>query len=348
MSNTTQEIQYAKPKKKLRNYFIIGTALVMAFIIVTTVILEWLVSRFGWFEDEQIFQYVAIGLTGSITGVILFYFTSNIILRPINTILDGMSKLSEGKYDSRLNYREGSIVEPIYNSFNSLAQELQNVEIIQSDFVNNFSHEFKTPLMSINGLIGLMKNNDLPREKQIEYLNIIEEETSRLTLLTTNILNITKLENQEILADKHKYNISEQVRMCVLLLERQWTQKRLNLTMDFDEFFIDANEDLMKQVWLNILDNAVKFADDGGALSVNIGKNNNGMLFVKIGNSGTIISESDCEKIFNKFYQADKTHAKSGNGIGLSIVKRIVELHKGAISVARENDMTVFTVTLPL
>lgn len=222
------------------------------------------------------------------------------------------------------------------------------MEIIQSDFVNNFSHEFKTPLMSINGLIGLMKNNDLPREKQIEYLNIIEEETGRLSLLTTNVLNLTKLENQGILADKHKYNVSEQIRCSVLLLEREWTAKQLDLSMDFDEYFIDANEDMMKQVWLNILDNAVKFADEGGKLCVDIHKNEDGMLLVKIGNSGSVISESDREKIFNKFYQADKTHSKSGNGIGLSVVKRIVELHKGTVSVACEDGMTVFAVALPL
>ncbi|MDE7164751.1 MAG: HAMP domain-containing histidine kinase [Clostridiales bacterium] len=347
MNDTQRELFDTRPKRKLRNYFIIGTVIVMAFIIIVTVVLEWLASYLGWFGDEQVFQYVAIGLTSVITGIALFYFTSSIILRPINDILDGMSKLSDGKYDARLNYSDGSIVEPIYKSFNTLAQELQNVEIIQSDFVNNFSHELKTPLMSINGLIGLMKNNDLPKEKQVEYLNIIEEETDRLTLLTTNILNLTKLENQGILADKHCYNVSEQIRMCVLLLERQWTTKRLNLTMGFDEFFIEANEDMLKQVWLNLLDNAVKFADEGGALCVGIEKGEDATLSVKISNSGLKISESDSEKIFNKFYQADKSHSRSGNGIGLSIVKRIVDLHKGTVSVAREDDMTVFTVALP-
>ncbi len=343
-----QDKKFTNSKKKLRNYFIIGTALVMAFIIATTIVLEWLASKMGWFGDAKLFQYFAIGFASIITGIVLFYFTSNIMLRPVNEILDGMSKLSDGKYDTRLKYADGSILEPVYNSFNTLAQELQNVEIIQSDFVNNFSHEFKTPLMSINGLIGLMRNNELPREKQLEYLSIIEEETDRLSLLTTNVLNITKLENQEILADKHRYNVSEQIRMCVLLLERQWTAKNLNLAMDFDEYFIDANEDLMKQVWLNILDNAVKFADDGGALEIKIAARGDGMLEVGIGNSGPEISESDREKIFNKFYQADKSHSKSGNGIGLSIVKRIVELHKGAVSVGRDGELTVFTVALPV
>lgn len=114
MSSGRQDISRTKPNKKLRNYFIIGTAIVMVLIIVTTVILEWLASYWDWFGDEQLFQYFAIGLTSIITGVTLFYFTSNIILRPINDILDGMSKLSEGKYDARLNYRDGSIVQPIY------------------------------------------------------------------------------------------------------------------------------------------------------------------------------------------------------------------------------------------
>lgn len=348
MNGLNENLTHTKPKKKLRNYFIIGTVLVMAFIIIVTVVLEWLASYLEWFGELDLFQYVAIGLTSIITGVVLFYFTSNIILRPINDILDGMSRLSEGKFGTRLYYREGSIVEPVYKSFNALARELQNVEIVQSDFVNNFSHELKTPLMSIHGLIGLMKNNELPREKQLEYLSIIEDETSRLSLLTTNMLNLTKFENQGILADKRRFNVSEQIRRCVLLLERQWALKQLDLTMDFDEYFIEANEDMLTQVWLNILDNAIKFAYEGGTLGVAIGKSEDGMLSVRIGNSGPQISEQDREKIFNKFYQADNTHSKSGNGIGLSVVKRVVELHEGSVSVERDGEMTVFNVLLPM
>ena len=264
----------------------------------------------------------------------------------MNDMVYGMSKLAKGEYDTRLEFHGPEVIKRIYKSFNALAQELGGMEILRSDFVNNFSHEFKTPIMSINGLIGLIKNNELPREKQIEYLNIIEEETDRLAMITTNVLNMSRLENQGILTDRKKYNVSEQIRMCVLLMERQWTLKKLNLTMDFDEYTVNANEEMLKQVWLNLIDNAVKFSNEGGELSVDVLRGDEGVV-VKIGNTGKEIDEKDKEKIFNKFYRTDDSHSVSGNGIGLSIVKSIVDLHGGKVSVGREDDKTVFTVTLP-
>ncbi len=343
---------YMQAKKQLRTLFVIGTVVVMFIVIMITVISEWIVLSSGVFDDEvllQTFWFVpalVIGFTGTGVGVILFYVAGKVFLQPMNDMVYGMSKLAKGEYNTRMDFRGPEVIKRIYKSFNTLAQELAGMEILRSDFVNNFSHEFKTPIMSINGLIGLIKNNDLPREKQLEYLGIIEEETDRLALITTNVLNMSKIENQGILTDVKKFNVSEQIRMCVLLMEKQWTIKKLNLTMDFDEYTVSGNEEMLKQVWLNLIDNAIKFSYEGGELSVDVLRGDEGVV-VKIGNTGKEIDEKDREKIFNKFYRTDEAHTVSGNGIGLSIVKRIVELHSGTVSVGREDDKTVFTVMLP-
>ena len=185
----------------------------------------------------------------------------------------------------------------------------------------------------------------MSKEKQQEYLSIIEDETQRLASMTTNILMLTKLENQGILTNERTYNLSEQIRSCVLLLERKWTAKNLKLSLDFDEHNVYGNEDMLSQVWMNLWDNAVKFCDKNGELGVRIWTEND-KVFTEISNTGAEIAEEDKARIFQKFYRSDKAHAKEGNGIGLSIVKKIVDLHNGDIFLESGNGKTSFTVSL--
>lgn len=347
------DFSHKQSKRQLRSTFVLITSFIMALIVVITIMLIWAVMNTGWIDETLldmawVIVAVSVGFVSICTGIGLSVIASKVIMRPMNDLLDGMHKLSKGEFDTRINYTKGaSDIRRIYDGFNSLAQELSNVEILRSDFINNFSHEFKTPVNSINGLIGLLKEKALPREKQLEYLNVIEEETRRLSLTTTNILQLSRLDNQGILTNTCEYNISEQIRRCVLFLEKQWTEKNLDLSMDFDDFIIEADEDLMKQVWFNILDNAIKFADEGGALGIDM-KKTGGTLCVNVYNDGPEIPEADRERIFDKFYQTDKTHSRYGNGIGLSIVKRIVELHNGSVAARREDGKTVLSVSLPL
>ena len=272
---------------------------------------------------------------------------SKFIVKPTNRLIEGISKLADGDYSVRLDEDEKLAMSPVSVSFNKLAKELEENEFIHSDFVNNFSHEIKTPINSINGLVSLLKKGNLPKSKQIEYLNIIEEEIQRLSSITTNILTLSKLENQNILTDKSNINLSEQIRICVLLLEKKWSQKNINLSLDFDEFYIKGNEDMLKQVWMNLIDNGIKFANESGNLNIRISKRTT-YVCVEVENTGSTIKEEAVERIFNKFYQADTTHTKEGNGIGLSIVKNIINLHGGRIYVESKNDLTCFSVYLPL
>ena len=164
--------------------------------------------------------------------------------------------------------------------------------------------------------------------------------------MATNVLNLTKVENQTILTDVAEYNLSEQIRSCILLLSGKWEQKELDFSLDFNEYNIRANEELMKQVWINLLENAVKFTPNRGLIEVKIAEHGD-MLAVSIMNTGSEIASEHQKKIFNKFYQVDESHATEGNGIGLAIVKRVTELHEGTVEVHSESGTTTFTVFLP-
>lgn len=218
--------------------------------------------------------------------------------------------------------------------------------MLRSDFINNFSHEFKTPIVSIAGFAKLLNRGNLTPDQQREYLQVIEEESLRLSAMATNVLNLTKVENQNILTELTTYNLSEQIRDCVLLLESKWDKKDLELELEFGEYTVRANEELLKQVWINLLDNAVKFTPVGHTVRVEI-RDSADALAVSVINTGTALTEEQQKNIWRKFYQAEESHAAQGNGIGLAIVKRVTELHGGRVAVASENQVTSFTVTLP-
>lgn len=271
-------------------------------------------------------------------------------LGPINTIITKMNRLASGDFKTRLELgkplRALPVVNEITESFNKMAEELENTEMLRGDFINHFSHEFKTPIVSIAGFAKLLKRGNLTDAQKAEYIDIIEEESLRLASMATKVLNLTKIENQAILTDVSNFNLSEQIRSCVLLLEDKWAKKNLNFNLELSEHMITANEELLKQVWINLLDNAVKFSHDGGMIVIHV-LESAADIAVTVTNAGSEISPENKEKIFHKFYQADESHSTQGNGIGLAIVKRIVDLHQGRISVNSGNNMTAFTVTLP-
>lgn len=286
----------------------------------------------------------------SMVGVAVSYIASRISLRPINNLIRQLDRLASGDFHARLYFghpiSKRTDFMQISNSFNKLASELENTEMLRGDFINNFSHEFKTPIVSIAGFAKLLRNGNLTEEQREEYLAIIEEESLRLSYMATNVLNLTKVENQEILTDVTTFNISEQIRSAILLLADKWEKKGLELKVDFGEYMIFANEELLKQVWINLIDNAVKFSAPGGIVEIAI-KERNDFLTVHLINSGEEIPQESHARIFQKFYQVDSSHAAEGNGIGLAIVKKVVELHGGTVLVRSENNLTMFSVTLP-
>lgn len=337
-------------RRRLNLWFIAGAAATLLIALFTAYILEFIFIKVGIIDiypDSNAWWWVLIFIaTSIIIGLSFAMILSKFLFKPVNTVLDGMTKLSEGDFSTRIDLGRYEGMKKLAGSFNSLAAELESMEILRSDFVNDFSHELKTPIVSISGLISLMKNEKLSDDKRRQYLSVMEEEANRLTQMTSNALYLSKIETQNILTNRIRFNLSEQIRSSVLLLERKWTKKSLSLCLDFDEYYIIANEDMLKQVWVNLIDNAIKFSTPKAELKIAI-EDKKSELLITVENFGEPIPKEDRELIFNKFYQCDKSRSTEGNGIGLSIVKHIITLHSGSICVDCRDGRTAFSVSLP-
>ncbi len=289
-------------------------------------------------------------LASVVIGTVLASTMGMLPLKPLNKIINTLNRLASGDYHARLSFNgplgRNRTIREITDSFNAMASELENTEMLRSDFVNNFSHEFKTPIVSIAGFAKLLKRGNLSEEERLEYLDIIERESLRLSDMATNVLNMTKVENQRILTDVTTFNLSEQLRNCVLLLEEKWSKKSLVWDIELDEHMVSGNEELLREVWVNLLDNAIKFSPDGGTVTISVGREGHETL-VSVINRGSAIPVESMDRIFRKFYQADSSHATEGNGIGLAIVKRVAELHGGRVTAESREGFTRFTVALP-
>ncbi len=347
-------------KLGLMLFFTLMVFIAMTITVVAAALLTYLLMRLGLsgaevdnmtYDGGWVLYLFLISIP---IGVIMSWVISKIPFKPVQDLVHGMNRLAAGDFTARV--YPGRIMKnvpamtEVSDSFNKMAQELEGTEMLRSDFINNFSHEFKTPIVSIAGFAKLLNRGNLTPEQQREYLKVIEEESLRLSYMATNVLNMTKVENQAILTDESCFNLSEQLRSCILLLEEKWSRKELELELLFDEHEICANEELLKQVWINLLDNAIKFTPQGGFVKVMIRElliQDEIFYNISVANSGSEILQEHRDKIFHKFYQADESHASEGNGVGLAVVKKIVQLHDGAVEVHSENKMVTFVVTLP-
>ena len=350
-----EKIKKSASRTSLTVAFSIFVFLILLSAIALSAVGLWLLIKAGVIVDvngELRFSQIILfmSLISLIIGAVIVFFSSRLPLKPVNELINKMNRLAAGDFKTRLKFgstmSEHPAVKELTASFNTMAEELENTEMLRSDFIKAFSHEFKTPIVSIAGLANLIESGNLDEEQRVQYARAIREESMRLSSMASNVLALSKVENQTILTDVSSFNLSEQVRSAVLLLEEKWTVKNIDLQLDFDEYTIEGNEELLRQVWINLFDNAVKFARMGGVVTIDITEQADS-LYVTIGNTGSEIPEEKQKKIFSKFYQADESHATLGNGIGLAIVKRIVDLHHGDARVASGNDMTTFTITLP-
>ncbi len=210
------------------------------------------------------------GFISILIGTILTLCISHLPLRPINTIIQAIHTVSEGNFQTKIYLEHPQEFRELSRCFNQMTEELAGIEMLRTDFINNFSHEFKTPIVSILGFAKLLKKGNLTPEEQAEYLDIIIEESRRLTELSTNVLNLSKVESISLLTDFSSFNIGEQLRECVLLLENKWGKKDISFDLHLQELQIDGNEQLLKQVWMNLLDNAVKFSPAGSKITLSL------------------------------------------------------------------------------
>jgi signal transduction histidine kinase len=272
------------------------------------------------------------------------------VLKSLDVVLDSMKKLESGDFSVRINKHKLFSPTPLMkfsDVFNTLAEELESIEMLRSDFVNNFSHEFKTPIVSMRGFASLLRETDLSNEKRKEYVDIIISESDRLAALATSVLNLSKIESQTILTGCEYFEMGEGVRQAILILEHKWAEKNLDIEIVLDDVEYYGNNRLLREVWLNILDNAVKFSDPGGKLIVKIADSPDKADF-SVRDFGRGMDKFSVKHIFDKFYQGDTSRSLSGYGLGMSIVKKIVDLHGGLVIIDSEPDKgTTTIVSLP-
>lgn len=289
-----------------------------------------------------------------IMGTVLTLVFSNMLVKPMNQLIDATHKVAKGDFSVRVEPMDApDELGELMGSFNEMTKELGSNEMFKKDFINSFSHEFKTPIVSIRGFARQLERDDITDEERREYAGIIARESERLANMSANILLLTKLENQEIMPDMTVYRLDEQLREAILLLERQWSEKELELDLELPDTNICANEEMLSHVWINIIGNAVKFSRSGGALGVKCALRERHVI-VEISDSGVGMDEETRRRIFEKFYQGETTgsaqpsHSTAGNGLGLPLAKRIVELSGGGIAVESvPGEGSTFTVTLP-
>lgn len=281
-------------------------------------------------------------------GSAISFFVGKRILNPLGEISAAASAVAKGDFSIRLTEEQpiGEISD-ITKNFNVMVQELGSIETLRTDFIVNVSHEFKTPIAAIEGYATLLQDENLTREEHDEYTRMIIESTKQLSTLTGNILKISKLENQEYIADKTEFRLDEQIRLAILQLESEWSKKELNLNIDLQKVLFYGNHELCMQVWSNLLGNAVKFAGQHGNINISLIAAN-GFVQVIISDDGPGMSESVQKHIFEKFYQGDNARSRKGNGLGLPLVKRIIDLCGGEISVeSSTGNGATFMVRLP-
>ena len=269
--------------------------------------------------------------------------------RPTKKIVDATKRVIEGDFDAHIeNYASLLVsdnINEIIDGFNVMTEELRGVETLRTDFVSSVSHEMKTPLAVIQNYGKLLETPGLDEERRQEYARGIVNNTARLSDMVTNILKLTKLENQEIYPRCERYNLGEQLCECLLMYESDWEERGIEIETDIEEdVFVSADKELLSIVWNNLLSNAFKFTASGGSVSLSLARSGD-CVAVSVKDTGCGMSAEVGERIFEKFYQGDSSRATRGNGLGLALVKRVVDILRGEISVeSRVGEGTTFTV----
>lgn len=287
-------------------------------------------------------------LVSIVIGTSISAVASEKVLKPLNQLVKATKIVATGDFSIRVEEISGpSEMANLIRNFNHMVEELRSIEMFRNSFINDFSHEFKTPIVSIRGFAKQLKNDNLSPEKREEYTDIIISESERLANMAANVLLLNKFENQQFITNKTEYELDEQIRDCVILLEKQWGKKNIEINLDLEPIKICNNQEMLSHLFINLIENAVKYSSNNGLINICCHETVDGIKF-KISDEGNGMDESTQKRIFDKFFQGDKSHSIQGNGLGLSIVKRIVELCKGEIIVESEiGKGTTFTVKLP-
>lgn len=341
-------------KKCLRwlSRFAMGIAL-FSFIIICNFVLFFSYEQKGHLEGNYgtmiiIGNIIFLGVLFTIADAI---YRRETVTKPMKRIQDALDQVVAGDFSVHIDYikgpESGNEIDEVITLLNHMIGELSGVETLRTDFVANVSHEMKTPMAVMQNYGTLLQSPELSDEKRIEYGKAITEQTRRLSALVTNILKLNKLENQQIYPNAETYDLGEQLCECMLEFESVWEEKEIEIETDItDGVYIDADKELLSLVWNNLLSNALKFTENGGTVTLNLYADEE-YAYIQVKDTGCGMTPETGQNIFKKFYQGDTSHATKGNGLGLALVKRVIDICKGEISVSsRLGEGSTFTVRL--
>lgn len=329
-------------------YFILMNLLVFAGITIISALISALLHRVFHFSLQVPEAVYTVILSIAMGGVVTVFLYQK-VLAPISALSKAMSKVASGDFDVSLtSHSKIDEIQDLYRDFNLMVKELSATETLKTDFVSNVSHEFKTPLGAIEGYATLLQGDTALTLNQKECTEKILFNTKRLSDLVSNILLLSKIENQAIPAKPESFRLDEQIRQAIVALEPKWAEKEIDLAADLEVVFYIVNESLLFHVWMNLIGNAIKFNPIGGSLRICLMASEQNVL-ISVQDSGCGISETDMKRIFDKFYQSDTSHKDEGNGLGLALVNRIISIHQGNIEVENcPEGGCKFTVVLPI
>lgn len=333
-------------KTSLTTLFPITIFLIMILTAILTFCIIQILFYFEVGDNHYPFlPYLISEIISIIAGTIATVFVSRQLLKPLHSIIDATEKIAEGDYSTRLHFDGIQEFAQLGEKFNCMATELDSIEILRNDFINNFSHEFNTPINSIHGFAMLLKQGNLTQEEQNDYLDRIISGSDRLSNLAVNVLNLSKIEQQTILTHKKEINITEQLRRVIAMLSIRWEKKEIDFDFDCNECFLTGNEEFLEHLWLNLLDNAIKYSPFQSTIAIDISESDN-EITVTFQDHGKGIAEDALPHIFDKFYRSKSSRAVPGTGLGLTIAHKVVTLHGGSITVDSHVGVgTTFTIT---
>jgi len=341
-----------KPHSTLWLYF---AAIIFIILLVTAFIMvgvAFTMFHLGFFHrpgNSPLFPIIGLLFFSVVIGTAVSLVVAKKILKPITKLSEASAEVARGNFNIQLDdLSHISEIHDLTANFNMMIHELSSIETLRNDFVSNISHEFKTPIAAIEGYATLLQDPSLSMEEHKDYTQMVIESVRQLSSLSGNVLSLSKLENQEIPLNKQNFRLDEQLRESILMLEPEWSAKNLELLIELDKLSCFGDEGLLLLVWKNLIDNAVKFTPPGGSVSIRLYMKDS-LLIITVADTGCGIDSKSLRHVFDKFYQSDITRKANGNGLGLTLARRIVELHNGQISVESElNSGTIFTVWLPL
>lgn len=336
------------PRHQLRNWLTAQAALIVVVSTMTFAFLDFLRNQV-FAENPNYTPVFAVGMVGpmaALTGVLFAGFAHR-LSRHINGLTGALRRMTDGDLSVRLAPEDGGPLAAAYEDFNTMAGELQSVQTLRNDFIQNFSHEFKTPISAIVGFTELLQEPDCAPEDRAQYLDVISQEARRLADLAESTLLLSKLDTQAMPLKRVPYALDEQIKQCAILFSDAWAKKQITFSAELEEVTYAGDPEMMRHIWLNLLSNAVKYTPEGGEIEVRMARREDGIA-VTVSDTGIGMTPEVQTHIFDKYYQGDLSHQTKGLGLGLSIVHRIVELCGGHITVqSTPGEGSVFQVFLP-